>query len=175
MIVTGLEIADTAVKIGLGALISGGATYLLAKYSHQRELEKEFVKRRRDALESIAESVHRFNQNYLAYVSKLITYESLKDKKATPPESLVTSLLTEGEALGKSFTSEMLHAESRLLLLGEIEAQQAVRELAQKLSNFIEQNKRTGGSPPTVLMALAHELNRRREVIFNALSAAYRK
>lgn len=37
---TGLEIIDTAVKIGLGGMISGIATFLVTRKSHHHELEK---------------------------------------------------------------------------------------------------------------------------------------
>lgn len=51
---TGLDIIDTAVKIGLGALISGLATYLITNQKNEHDLQKEHWKRKMDLLENIA-------------------------------------------------------------------------------------------------------------------------
>jgi hypothetical protein len=57
---TPLDIADSAVKIGLGALISGVAAYLNAKLGHSREAAKVQSTRRRELLESVAEQIEVF-------------------------------------------------------------------------------------------------------------------
>jgi threonine dehydratase len=57
--VTTIDVIDSAVKIGLGALISGLATYLVAKSSHDKTIAKERAQRKRDMLEAVAQHVTR--------------------------------------------------------------------------------------------------------------------
>jgi hypothetical protein len=54
---TPLEIIDTAVKIGLGALITSAAAYFLARGQHYRDLDKLRITRRRELIEDIAVKV----------------------------------------------------------------------------------------------------------------------
>ena len=62
-----LEIVDTAVKIGLGALITGSATYIITKLNHDKDLEKQTIRRRRELLEQIATNVEHFTNSYRRY------------------------------------------------------------------------------------------------------------
>ena len=76
--VTQLEIIDTAIKIGLGALISGIAAFLIARLNHNKEIEKIRANRRRELLEEIAEKVEKFNTaaiRYWAILLERVTYE----------------------------------------------------------------------------------------------------
>lgn len=50
---TWLEIADTTVKIGLGALISGASAYFLARHNHSSSIEKEYISKHRAVLEQV--------------------------------------------------------------------------------------------------------------------------
>ena len=70
--VTPVEIIDTAVEIGLGALISGAAAYWIARLNHDREMEKERTRRRRELFESIAEQVERFTHATLKYYGLMV-------------------------------------------------------------------------------------------------------
>jgi hypothetical protein len=82
--VTELEVLDTAVKIGLGALITGVGSYfgLRLKHKHEtergqseslRELEKERRARNREKIEAIAASL---GQNGKAFRRVLHAYEN---------------------------------------------------------------------------------------------------
>ena len=64
-----LDIVDTAVKIGLGALISGVATYKLTKLNHQHELQRIALGKRRELLEAIATQLVAYSgtERTLAY------------------------------------------------------------------------------------------------------------
>jgi hypothetical protein len=50
IMVTELEIIDTAIKIGLGAIISGITNYLITKKSHENDLSKSLVSEKKDLL-----------------------------------------------------------------------------------------------------------------------------
>ncbi|PLY08388.1 MAG: hypothetical protein C0625_02025 [Arcobacter sp.] len=54
------ELIDTALKIGLGALISGFATYFVTKLSHKHEVSKEKLNRKMQILEEVSVSMHTY-------------------------------------------------------------------------------------------------------------------
>lgn len=57
-----IDVIDTAVKIGLGALISGIVTYTVTKTKHSNERKRELLKRRLDIIEiSISQADLHFN------------------------------------------------------------------------------------------------------------------
>lgn len=56
---TVIEIVDTAVKIGLGALISGVTTYLVTNKNHKHERNHGLVVYRRDRLVEITEHIQK--------------------------------------------------------------------------------------------------------------------
>lgn len=62
-----IEILDTSVKIGLGALISGITTYWVTINKHSHELKHELLRRRRVILEDVAEQIEGVYHGYLLY------------------------------------------------------------------------------------------------------------
>ena len=66
-----LDVVDTAVKIGLGALIAPVGTYLLASKNHKSELKKAFNEERRAIIKEIATTLEeieaQFNQSFDAF------------------------------------------------------------------------------------------------------------
>ncbi|WP_421201141.1 hypothetical protein [Aeromonas enteropelogenes] len=61
MAVTYLEILDTTIKIGLGALISGITTWRITKLQHRNDDEKQIKIRRFENIELVAEQVEFFH------------------------------------------------------------------------------------------------------------------
>lgn len=62
---TVLDIVDSAIKIGLGALIGIVGSMILSSKSHSQELKKEFLRRKRDRLEKIAEDISEAHQFFI--------------------------------------------------------------------------------------------------------------
>lgn len=56
-----VEVADTAVKIGLGALIAGAFTLWGMNARHRHELSKELSRRRQDTLEDVSKHFEAFH------------------------------------------------------------------------------------------------------------------
>jgi hypothetical protein len=54
---TWVDVADNAVKIGLGALLGGGFGLLLASLNNKSQVKKALYERRREILESIVDAV----------------------------------------------------------------------------------------------------------------------
>lgn len=126
IMITQLEILDSAVKIGLGALIAAGSTYLLAKQSHSRELEKDHIRRKRELLESVAEQVESFTHLALRYWALSGDWMRCKRDERAISEDRLKELDRTRMALFDSF-KEVTNGEAKLLLLGLKEAQLSLR------------------------------------------------
>jgi hypothetical protein len=58
--ITWIEIIDTAVKIGLGAAISGFATYRVARLNHKNNISKDIVNKKIEIIEEISELAEEY-------------------------------------------------------------------------------------------------------------------
>ena len=130
---TWIEVVDSAVKIGLGALIAGVIAFLLSSTQHRNELKKAKVEREFEMLKEVAEKVESFNHTALRYWAfatdwrrQLILNTSLQPSN---------SLLNAQSELFDSF-SELTKAESLLLLFGYDNAQVKLREYGEAVKLF---------------------------------------
>jgi len=76
-----LDIVDTAVKIELGALISGVTTYYVTTLNHNNDSKKEILKRKSEMLESIAGEVETFSNAVMEYWAYLVEFTRHKESK----------------------------------------------------------------------------------------------
>ncbi|WP_369915943.1 hypothetical protein AB8810_06975 [Xanthomonas sp. NCPPB 3005] len=60
MAITWIEVADTAVKIGLGAIIGGISSYLLATTTHKHNISRDLTARKIRLLEVACEEAEKF-------------------------------------------------------------------------------------------------------------------
>ncbi|WP_352309524.1 hypothetical protein [Psychrobacter sp. W2-37-MNA-CIBAN-0211] len=130
---TWIEVVDSAVKIGLGALIAGIIAFILSSTQHRNELKKSKVEREFEMLKEVAEKVEIFNHVALKFWSlssdwrrQLILNTSLQPSN---------SLLNAQHELFDSF-SELTKAESLLLLFGYDNAQVKLREYGEAVKSF---------------------------------------
>ncbi|EJG1640350.1 hypothetical protein BT051_RS20070 [Vibrio alginolyticus] len=99
-----IDVADTAVKIGLGALITGFFTYLGVKFSHKSEQKKFFVEHKVKVIEEISiqsdEYFSAWNNliNKVAGIVKCLTHDEetleLKQKQITSIRAVDAQLVT---------------------------------------------------------------------------------
>ncbi|PKG79872.1 hypothetical protein CXF80_17025 [Shewanella sp. Actino-trap-3] len=66
-----IDVADTAVKIGLGSLITGVFTYIGVKFSHKSEKGKFMLEHKTKLLEQIAEDVETYFAAWDSYISRI--------------------------------------------------------------------------------------------------------
>jgi len=125
--ITPIDIVDSAVKIGLGALISGFATYWLTKLNHDQTAEKERAQRKRALLEAIAEQVAKFDQFALDYWERVANWLAVSPRTEKMSESLRGEISQLEKAIKDGY-EELKSAETKLSLLGEIECQWLLRE-----------------------------------------------
>lgn len=77
--ITELEIIDTAVKVGLGAAISGVTTYLVTMRGHRHEIQKDLRKEKTELLKS---GVAQFESSGALVNHAIRTFENLKRDKS---------------------------------------------------------------------------------------------
>ena len=123
-----LEIVDTAVKIGLGALISGVATFSITTLNHRNDINKDSRVRRRQLIERVAEDVESFCNASLEYWAYLTDFTRRKENNYSIPDSVRNNVISAGERLFDEYAN-LTSAESKLLLLGLDNCESTVRDL----------------------------------------------
>ncbi len=173
--VTHLEIIDSAVKIGLGALIAACSAYLLARQSHSRELEKDHIRRKRELLESVAEQVESFTHIALRYWALSGDWIRCNRDQRSISEDRLKELERARIALFDSF-KEVTNGEAKLLLLGLKDAQLSLRaygDTVTELRKALSINNTVTSEES--LQNWRSRLLETREVFFQDLSHAYQR
>lgn len=171
---TWVDVVDSAVKIGLGALIAGLSSFILAQKNHERDAEKERRRRNKELLEAVAEHVERFTSAsliYWAWGGDFIRAANGTKRSFPNPEKLKA-------AQGEHFDAfqEMTSAEAKLLLLGYKSAQEKLRNYGDEL---VKMRKRFSSSPQDVSEEEIYEWRSKildaRATFFDELSAIYQQ
>jgi hypothetical protein len=119
-----LEILDSAVKIGLGALISGGAAFLVMRHNHAHDRRKAALEDKRSLLRSTAKLLEEASA-----AVNLGTYAHEHDKanRGAGAKSLVDAV------------NKLTEARSLAMLSGERELQERLARLrgaAEQLAGY---------------------------------------
>jgi len=132
-----LDIIDTAVKIGLGALISGFSTYFVTSKNHSAEKSKKLIEKRIQILEFSTENIEPYFYALRNYASKLDG--SLKH--GLPPGKTTSKVLTEHklrerDAAVIEYREKKAVAISRLKLIGEEKVTNKLKEVSELENEF---------------------------------------
>jgi len=174
-VLTPLDIVDTAVKIGLGALITAASAFGLASKQHRSDVAKERLKRRQELLESVAQDVAAFTHITLKYWARMANWIAFRDAGEDPPQGREAELQSLKDELFNAFEG-MTVSEGKLLLLGETRAQELLREYGERVGRF-----RAYAFPENALVARGELDDARRAILdarrefFAAMSQAYTK
>lgn len=172
MPVTGLEILDVAIKVGLGAVIGGISTYLVSKLNHDKEMEKDRLRRRREILEDIASKCDVFAAQVLDYWALLADWLEAKDPENALPEH--KARIAESQRKFYDGFHSLTSAEGRLLLLGQKQARMALRsygEYAQKFYSEIHVGRKDVKEKD--MLRYKSDLRERHEKLLESLSDVY--
>jgi hypothetical protein len=132
---TWLDIVDTAVKIGLGAAISGIATFTVTKYKFKSDKQFAATQRRKEALDQIAEHTEEFSHICLNYWARILDWTRKKKSGKVINETIEAELKRVRSELFSTYKLLAI-AESKLLLLGEKHAQLLLRQYGEELTKF---------------------------------------
>jgi hypothetical protein len=112
------SLLDTAIKIGLGAIIASLSNYLMTKISHKSELKKEIFLRRLNSIEILSKAAEDYFQNWTRYINLLqgISRNTVEKGQIVSQEQW-DKIKKRDASLFDSRTNKMA-AVSRLKLLG---------------------------------------------------------
>lgn len=170
--ITPIDVIDSAVKIGLGALISGLATYWLAKVNYDKTIQKERAQRKRELLEGIAQEVASFDQVALRYWQKTINWILYTPETEPMSAEFRTHLISMGDQFSDAF-KDLRSAEAKLLLLGEGECQTLIRGYWDCVEFYNVDQVASRAYKVDALELYKKELQKKRDEFFRALSAVY--
>lgn len=123
-----IEVIDTAVKVGLGALISGLTTYAVSARNHKSEKSKEAAKKRVEILTFSLEKL----DNYFSCFSSCVSILSGQLLQGVNPGPLSAEFKVYYKKLDERLTlsrADRAIAASRLHLLGLKEANNIIIEV----------------------------------------------
>jgi hypothetical protein len=172
-VLTKLEILDTAVKVGLGALITGFTTYFIAKLNHDKTANKEKTERLRSLIESVGQQTAMFHQAALNHWSFVFNWI-----KFTPPdEEMSEDVIKELTRLNNEVLSaykELTTARAKLSLLGEERCVEKLQHFGRFVNLFRNENVARRVYKPEELLTYKEELNKKADDFFSELSRIYK-
>jgi len=172
--VTPLEVIDTAVKVGLGAAISGLSAYWMGKSKARDDLRRERLTRHHGLLEKSAEQIESFSHVILRYWALMIEWVRARDQGFVLQPHRAEELAKSKAELFNAF-SDLTSAEAKLLLLGHAEAQKRLRIFGE-LSKQIRREAFEGNKSLTEqkMEDFRTQLLTAREALFSEVSRIYR-
>jgi hypothetical protein len=138
LVITPIDLADTAIKIGLGALISGLAGYFVAKLSLQKETKRLRTERRSQLLEVVANDVKQFTAAALRQWAFMTNWMAIHPIGSQLDEESKVEFTRIKADMYKA-AGPLISAESKVLLLGESKAQELLREYGEFVKPYKEE------------------------------------
>ncbi|MDF4946875.1 hypothetical protein P3568_23710, partial [Vibrio parahaemolyticus] len=173
--ITYLEILDTTVKIGLGALISGVTTWKITQLQHRNDDEKQRRTRKMESLESVAEQVEVFSHDAMVYWARIVDFTRRKNSGSKLGDEFLKELSEARASLYRSYKN-LNSAESKLLLLGLSESQRSLRAFGEAVSSFYaEVYIGDHGKPLEEVKLWREDILENRRIFFEDLNLAYEK
>ena len=172
-----VALLDTAVKVGLGAAITGAAHFLNARQSHSEAVDRDRMDRKRQHLEQIALSVEKFSQRIRDYTALVSDWYDFEDPERDMPgaEEHEKEIQKSMQQLYDS-THELTSAESKLLLIGQGPARDKLRAYGESAKELFGQFRIDQERiEPEAVEGLKDKLKKSYEELFAELSKAYDK
>lgn len=170
---TWIEVADSAVKIGLGALVGGGFALWQGRRTRLEERRKADLALKRDHLQSATDVIDKFSlalSDYWATVTNIL--HIIRSGSTVDPQDL-QRFTTCDSALYAAFNDLHL-AESRLLLLGLGGLQESLRQYAAHAEIFFKKSHPdTTSLSEAELMALYQSFRDERRSLLLEVGKAY--
>jgi hypothetical protein len=171
-----MDIVDSAIKIGLGALIAGSVSLFTLRITQRNEREKEFRAHRIKTIEIIAGHVDEFFNAHLRLISKIAWYADLHGAGATPVTDEMEESIQKPDQELLSASDGLRIAGSRLRLLGADDCVKHLKRAANLVMEFRNQCA-TDRELPSSARIESHrqEVDLLKEKTYEALHAIYEK
>ena len=182
---TWVSIADTAVKIGLGAAISGVFGWLIARHTTRSAITKLIFERRSDRLATVAEQYEAFFQAYLKYTNLLsgLASAGASASRDDPTGAVYPQMLAQGATDATRLKGEMFakmeltfYGQSTLMLLGETECREAAEKLLFAITYANQKIKFDGATVDLTALPQCHAaVSAARKTFYSEMAKAFRK
>lgn len=171
--ITWVNVADTAVKVGLGALIAGGFGALTVWLTHMKETKKEFEAKRRQLIEEVMISVDEFSREVSLFWALLMNGVYKKKKGELAQRDKEEIALKEREVFEKF--NELNSSKSKLLLISEKDCHSSLSEYREVAADFFKLSSiHNDGLTQEALNEHKEKMQTRRDAFFERLSIAYK-
>ena len=144
-----IDVVDTAVKIGLGALISGGFTFLGLKYKSSSENKRFMLENKAKILEEVASEIHDYLiawRYYTSIVSGITRRKMMNDEDGSDfTKGQLQSIAERNSTLVEAWPKRESAVSKLTLLKGNKVAETIMQcnELESELRNLIVFDKKT--------------------------------
>ena len=171
---TWIEIADTAIKIGLGAVIAGAFGYLTNKRTNEAQGQARYSERRRDHIERILTALTELENRYAHHRWRVMVYRFYKIRNKL--EEANKYELEEKDTREKLYqaTEKWRYISGVLLLLGERRAEKNLGLYKAAINDWLS---RSDIEPMKCTDELIEEMHAAvesaREDFYQTLSSAY--
>lgn len=169
------DVADTAVKIGLGTLLGGVFAMWRAHVSNRNQAKKSFLEKKREMIETVLKEVDDFYATATVYWADLAnavytrkTGGQLGSKELQELRELEQQVFTGFKILG--------YSSSRLRLVNENDAEKSLKKMREVLDAFFQiANIENAHCTEEALESYKVQIQAARGEFFEALSIAYRR
>lgn len=167
------ELADTALKIGLGAMISGLSAYWLSNSQYKRKTSEQRQQQQRMLIEDAAVQAEQIHYIFLKYFELMQEYMHSLQNRYDWPQTRRSELYLVLDELVQGFNN-LTAAESKLLLLNEKNLYKSLRKMRSRIVFFRRQfyiDKKDLNEQEA--LEIRRDVGKMREEFFDALSAKY--
>lgn len=133
---TWIDITDTAIKIGLGALISGIATYKVAQTNHKNDITKTLTNKKVEILEELSELAEEYFYFCTALNNKVGGMQKVADNTGKPLTENQSKAIAKAHENFTETLSKRNKAISKIKILGIVDAEEAIRNYNDVMSEF---------------------------------------
>ena len=170
-----IDVVDSAVKIGLGAAISGLATYVTVVSKYKQDIQLETLRREREILEEAAEYTEHFTNSVLRRWAVMTEMVRVRDRGGKISDELKEKAKDASSDVSNN-ANYLVNAEAKLLLLGYVESQNLLRNYGESAIQFVRRNWHVMADiDEAKLDELKSELLGMRRELFVSLSREYRR
>lgn len=165
--------ADSAVKIGLGALLGGAFGVWVAWLNNKSQVRNGYLERRREILEAVVESVDLAANSASLYWANLANAVYIRDKGEDIPESDLEELKKLENKFFLAFT-KLNSSSAKLLMLGETSAEEKLAALRECFNGFFQiANLKNDKCTKQSLIEHKDSMTDTRREFFSQISNAY--
>ncbi len=175
MPMTYIDILDSAVKIGLGAIIASVFALALSSKQHSAELQKLKIAREFEILKQVSEQAELFTQALLHFWASGMEFH-LELSKAQPPSDHIENRFAESRHEFYMAFKELTSSESKLMLIGLTTACTEIHDYGSLADIFTKRvlNKEL---PMEEIEGQdwANKFKEKRDVVYQQLHESYKK